>query len=197
MQQQQMNGGSGQMPPAGQMMANGGPKSGLRLEYFDLHGRACQIRMCLWYTGVPYEDCRLTTEEHAKKKAAGDYIFGSLPALFYPNGVQIQQAMSILRMISAANRGRMGEKMYPGKMNPEQCHHIDNMLELASDELANMGFYLNPAAVEEGYAKYKVEKLPKFLEAIEKRLTENVDPRFLVGYGLTAADCAIGAFALR
>ena len=59
--------------------------------------------------------------------------------------------MSIMRFISIANRGRMGEKMYPGKMNPEQAYHIDNMLELASEQLAKLGWALNPDTRESGW----------------------------------------------
>ena len=87
--------------------------------------------------------------------------------------------------------------MYPGKMNPEQAYHIDNMLELASEQLAKLGWALNPDTRESGWQQYKTTELPKFLQAIEDRLCDNVDPRFLVGYGLTAADCSIGSFALR
>jgi len=107
----------------------------VRLEYFDLHGRALYIRMILWYAGVSHEDKRLSFEEFGAKKAAGEYIFGSLPVLTLPSGIQLNQSNSIARYIARVYRGQCNEVLYPGKLFPEMSYELDNLLEESAEFL--------------------------------------------------------------
>ena len=38
------------------------------IEYFDLHGRALQLRMVAWYCNAPWKDTRITQEEFGQNK---------------------------------------------------------------------------------------------------------------------------------
>lgn len=112
----------------------------VKVQYFDMHGRACHIRMALWYAGVDFEDCRLGGEEFKKKKMAGDFQWGSLPDVQLASGTKITQGQSVVRHIGIAFKGKMKEQLYPGKKNPEQSYEIDLMIEDHSDNLGTYYF---------------------------------------------------------
>jgi hypothetical protein len=59
---------------------------GSELKYFDVYGRAQQLRMMMYYCNVDFKDTRVSFEEFGKNKAAGEYTFGSLPIMILPNG---------------------------------------------------------------------------------------------------------------
>ncbi len=44
-----------------------------QLYYFDFAGLGEAVRQTLWLAKMPYEDVRLTFEQHAKLKADGFY----------------------------------------------------------------------------------------------------------------------------
>jgi len=48
----------------------------IRVEYFDMHGRAHHIRLLLDYFGVDYEDRRIDRPSFFANKTAGNYTFG-------------------------------------------------------------------------------------------------------------------------
>ena len=53
----------------------------MRLIYFDIPGKAEAIRLCAAVAGVPLEDVRVTRDEFAAMKAAGQLPYGQVPAL--------------------------------------------------------------------------------------------------------------------
>ena len=119
--------GCGQSSTSAPMMAkNKGGKP--KLQYFDMHGRACHIRMTLWYCGIDYEDCRLSFPEFGKLKGEGAFTFGSAPDLDI-DGIHLDQSMAITRYLGSNKPGMKNECLYPGKTNPEQSYAIDLCLE--------------------------------------------------------------------
>ena len=103
------------------------------LEYFDMHGRACSIRMLLWYAGVKYVDKRNSFQEFGEKKAKGTYLYGTLPVLYMPNGIELHQSNAIMRYIARVYRGKNNEILYPGKYNVEMSYEIDLILEESAE----------------------------------------------------------------
>ena len=53
----------------------------LELLYFDVAGKAEPIRLAAAYGGVGFKDVRMSREDFAAKKAAGELAFGQVPAL--------------------------------------------------------------------------------------------------------------------
>lgn len=62
------------------------PKQPLEIIYFDLYGRANQLRMIAWYCNVPHKSTRVSMDAHKAGKAKGIYKFGSLPVINMPSG---------------------------------------------------------------------------------------------------------------
>jgi len=73
----------------------------MRLIYFDIPGKAEAIRLCAAVAGVPLEDVRVTRDEFAAMKAAGQLPYGQVPALD-PGGGQplLAQSSAILRYVA-------------------------------------------------------------------------------------------------
>ena len=68
----------------------------LKLYYFDLGGRAEPIRMALTLGKIPFEDIRVTREEHMKMKGEGKWPCGQIPVLEV-DGKMLPQSNAILR----------------------------------------------------------------------------------------------------
>ena len=58
------------------------------IHYFDIYGRAHQVRMACWYVGCKYIDKRYTFEQWGQTKPTGKMMWGSMPTIFEPNGTQ-------------------------------------------------------------------------------------------------------------
>ena len=170
-----------------------GAGKGLKLEYFDLHGRTLSIRMLLWYTNMPFEDERLTFEQFGANKGAGKYPFGSVPELTLPDGKVLYQSLAITRWIARNGKGKMGETLYPGSMNPDQSYDIDNLLE---DSNAAHGKSLpllsDPNSVDPFIENYFSPMLKKCEEYLEKS-----GGMYLVGDSLTIADIDVGSWLMK
>ena len=54
----------------------------LTLYYFDIHGLAEMIRICLSQAKIPFEDIRMSKEEFLKLKAEGKFECKQVPVLF-------------------------------------------------------------------------------------------------------------------
>ena len=61
-----------------------------KFEYFELHGRACMVRMLLGYAKYcMWKDCPMTMEDFAKNKASGYLKYGQMPMLTLGDGMQL------------------------------------------------------------------------------------------------------------
>lgn len=56
------------------------------LEYFDLNGRALQVRMLSWYCNLIFKDSRLSNDQFGQKKMKGSFKFGSVPVMNCADG---------------------------------------------------------------------------------------------------------------
>ena len=56
-------------------------------------------------------------------------MHGTLPVLNLNNGAQLAQTQAMMRWIAQSYQGRNGEKLYPGRTNPEACWKIDSLDE--------------------------------------------------------------------
>ena len=97
----------------------------MKLYYFDVYGRAEQIRMLLWHAKQEFEDVRLNHEDFGKLKAENQLLeFGQVPVLEV-DGKYLSQSHSILRYLGK----RFG-------YYPEDAHcawKVDSLLDAVSD----------------------------------------------------------------
>ena len=107
----------------------------IEIEYFDAQGRGNQLRMLSWYGGLQYKDTRRTFEEFLQRKKAGLVKFDTVPNIYLEDGTQLGQTQSMMRWIAQNQTGKKGEKLYPGKSNPEASYQIDELLEISESYL--------------------------------------------------------------
>ena len=99
----------------------------MRLEYFDINGRALLARNLLDFCKVEYEDKRLTQPEFGQGKREGKYTYGQVPALFLDDGTPLTQSISIARYIGRNYRGPNGEQLYPTR-DADTCYQIELLI---------------------------------------------------------------------
>ena len=166
------------------------------IEYFDLHGRALQLRMLAWYCNVPHTNTRVNMAEFGEKKQKGMYRFGSMPVAKFQDGSQMGQTQAIMRWIAQSCTGKRGEILYPGVMNPEVSYEIDNLTEFSDSYLGKFSEYLRNVSNER--AKELAEgPFRDVMFRIDAQLKQNSSPNFLVGNCLTLADISLGAYTLK
>ena len=109
------------------------------------------------------------------------------------------QTQSMMRWLGQSLKGKKGETLYPGKKDPEASWTIDSLVELSDGFLgANWGGYLGPQPPSDEIAKEAASTVwCDLLSKIEKQLSSNSDPCYLVGNSITTADCALGAWLLK
>ena len=61
----------------------------MELEYFDLNGRALQLRAAAWYCSVNVTNKRTSFAEFRDNKNQGKYKFGTLPVVNLKDGTQL------------------------------------------------------------------------------------------------------------
>ena len=72
---------------------------------------------------------RVSPDEFPALKSAGKYKFGSLPVINFKNGAsQMGQTQSMMRWIASTSKGKNGEKLWPGKADPESSFQIDQLV---------------------------------------------------------------------
>merc|ERR1712195_320282 len=72
-----------------------------KLYYFDLYGRAEEIRMAFTLAGVEFEDNRLTGDSWTELKESGKLEFGQMPMLELDDGTRLCQGAAILNYLNA------------------------------------------------------------------------------------------------
>eukprot|EP01013_Petalomonas_cantuscygni_P008787 TRINITY_DN21522_c0_g1_i1.p1 TRINITY_DN21522_c0_g1~~TRINITY_DN21522_c0_g1_i1.p1 ORF type:complete len:226 (-),score=22.28 TRINITY_DN21522_c0_g1_i1:269-946(-) len=103
-------------------------EKGIRVTYLDLKGFAESLRLTLVVGGVSFEDRRVSYEEVAKLRAAGQLPFGQVP-IVECDGRTISQSGALLRWAGH----RTG--LYPLDQQPD----IDAVLEGLNDVKKSLG----------------------------------------------------------
>ena len=159
----------------------------MKLYYFDIYGRAEAIRMLLDHAKVPFENVIINGEKLAEMKAAGVLEFGQVPMFETADGKHLVQSWSILRYL--------GRQYGYYSEDHETAWKIDSTIDAVEDYL-NAYFRFNFETNEEKKAVAKenwLKMVPVWVTAIEKRLTANESPNFIVGGKMTIADFALAA----
>lgn len=171
----------------------------IEIEYFNFNGRVLTLRMVAFYCNVPHTNDRITSDQFKERKMAKKYKFGSLPVINMKDGTQMAQTESLVRWICLSFRGKRGETLYPGKFNPDASYLIDSYAETASGYLSKpWGGYMSGNPIPPEKVKEAIEtSWTQLLTLIEKLLSKNSNPNFLVGNSITLADAAFGSFLLK
>ena len=174
------------------------PIKHFELEYFDVHGRALQLRMLAWYCSVPHTNVRRSFPEFGARKGAGKYKFGSMPVANFQDGTQLGQTQSMMRWIGSSCKGKKGETLYPGRRGAEAAWEIDALIEESDAFLGrSWGGYLGAEPVTDEKAREVCSTVwRELLTKLEKVLSRGKG-RFLVGDMLTIADFSWGAWILK
>uniref|UniRef100_A0A914DV08 glutathione transferase n=1 Tax=Acrobeloides nanus TaxID=290746 RepID=A0A914DV08_9BILA len=153
----------------------------VKLTYFAARGWAEASRMILHYSGVPFEDKRVTMEEWPSFKASTP--FGKMPVLEY-NGQTLPESQAIARFLAR----KYG---LAGKDDWEQAQ-VDSVADLYKDFGQKIRAYFN-VAMGRGEGD-KDALLKEFMEAFEEQMghVENflktAKNGFLMPSGLTWID---------
>jgi glutathione S-transferase len=109
----------------------------LRLTYLDIKSKAEPIRLALAIGGIPFEDRRVSYDQVASMRAAGELPFGQVPTLEIDGGRAHGQSLAILRWVGA----RAG--LYP--TSPSLQLDVDGAVQCLQDIQAalNPVFYRN------------------------------------------------------
>lgn len=158
------------------------------LSYFPMPGRGEHIRLALEIAGVKFNEDNFGFAEFRKKKAAGDFVFGTVPELTLADGTKICQTRAIERFV-AKHAG-----LYP--QDPVAAAHTDAVLDISEDFIT----FITKSAqgidiktqFDEFCAKRKecatTGKLAQGLENLEKFLLKTGTEGFAVGDKITIAD---------
>ena len=103
------------------------------LQYFDGSGRGESIRMAATIGGLKFIDERLSQEQFAAKKAAGEFPLGSVP-VWIEDGEKYCQSNTVLRLV--------GQRTGMYSADPMTAWAIDSVLEAVEDNMKNYGPYL-------------------------------------------------------
>ncbi|XP_070540881.1 glutathione S-transferase-like isoform X2 [Ptychodera flava] len=164
--------------------AESSSKASIVLYYFDVRARAEPIRLILHYSGIQFDDRRLTNEEWGNIKKNGEFCghFGQLPYAEV-NGEAISQSKALIRF-AAREAGVLGE-------NAWEIARADSLVDTENDilmALARVEFSTGDDA-EAMKAEFVGTTLPLKMARLEKTLEANNGGKgFLVGNKVTHAD---------
>ena len=133
----------------------------IKITYFNGKGRAESTRLALVVGGIDFEDERIKGEEFAKRKANGDFVFGSLPAMTVIDGdnkaSSYAQSDAMLR--------------YCGKLAglyPTSDHLNAMQIDMVVGALEDVVIDIFKDNSLEGRTKFTTEGIPKYFNPIEK-----------------------------
>ncbi|GAB9473616.1 Hematopoietic prostaglandin d synthase [Globisporangium polare] len=153
------------------------PTPQLKLTYFDFSGRAELARLLFTFSGVAFEDSRISKPAFGAMKTK--LPLGQLPTL-QVDGVVFSQSMAIARYAAKLSG------QYPH--DPVQALHVD----MVSETLVDLGhvfadiMFRTPDAIAraEKTTKLLTETVPKVFTALEDR----VQGKFFAGDSATLVD---------
>eukprot|EP00347_Sterkiella_histriomuscorum_P018302 403346025 len=156
----------------------------MKLHYFNVYGRAESLRMLFFKAKLPITEVPITYEEWPKLKNSGFFEFNQIPVLEMSDGKKLSQTKSILRYFGTQHG------FYP-KDDPFNAYLVDSFIDSVDD--INPHFYKvrtekDPELLKKAKHELFTNTFPKWCEAIEKRLQNNVTQKYIVGNKLTIAD---------
>lgn len=149
-----------------------------KLIYFGIQARAESTRMVLAHAKADYVDERISKEEFAVRKEAGEFPNGQVP-VWIQNGKQYNESLAILRLV-----GRQFG-YYPAEhIDAWAC---DSIVDYSNDYIVKLvkPVFFEKRLDESGQKDYS-DNLRAFVTYLSKRLEHGKD--FLVGDKLTIAD---------
>lgn len=163
----------------------------MKLYYFDIYGRAESIRFLMAHAKQPLENVIVTGDSMKELKTSGKLEFGQLPMLETPEGKHLVQSWAILRYLGRRNG------YYPDE--PELAFKIDSTIDAVEDYLNSyFKFHFEQNEEKKAIAKENwLKMLPVWIDAIEKRISTNSNPRFIAGDKITIADFALAAIGFN
>jgi len=161
------------------------------LSYFPLPGRGEPTRLALIIGGITFKEDNFGFPEFGKRKAAGDFVFGTVPELTLKDGTKICQTRSIQRLV-AKHTG-----LYP--KDSVAAAHVDAVMDICEDFIS---FIINSAkgidlkTESEKFIAARLEcattgKLGQGLANLEKFLLKTGTEGFAVGDKATIADVVL------
>ncbi|XP_071083849.1 glutathione S-transferase 1-like [Haliotis cracherodii] len=152
-----------------------------KLTYFDFKARGELTRLMFALGGQKFEDYRFPREDWPKEKSKTP--FGWIPVLTF-NGKSYCDSMGIAKFV-AREFGNGGETSL-------QMLEIDQVTGIVVDTLAALTklLFAEESKKAEVHKQSYEETFPKYLQALEKILTEN-GTGFFVGKKITVADVAV------
>ncbi|XP_046358264.2 glutathione S-transferase 1-like [Haliotis rufescens] len=152
-----------------------------KLTYFDFKARGELTRLMFALGGQKFEDYRFPREDWPKEKSKTP--FGWIPVLTF-NGKSYCDSMGIAKFV-AREFGNGGETSL-------QMLEIDQVTGIVVDTLAALSklLFAEESKKAEVHKQSYEETFPKYLQALEKILTEN-GTGFFVGKKITVADVAV------
>eukprot|EP00347_Sterkiella_histriomuscorum_P005561 403356138 len=157
----------------------------MKLHYFKSYGRAESLRMLFYKAKLPYTEVPITYEDWPAVRESKLCEFKQIPILELPDGTLMSQTRSILRYFGSQHG------FYP--RDPVQAYLVDSFMDSYDD--INPYFY-NWRIKKDPDIKQKIHNelysrvFPKWCEAFERRLQNNVSQKYIVGNSLTIADMA-------
>lgn len=158
----------------------------IKLTYFDMQGRAEQIRLAFFMSGVQFEDVRLTHEEFATIKASLPY--GQVPILEV-DGVAVAQTFALLRYAGTiTGLYPVNDPLLAAKVD-EVIGHIDETYTACDPSF----FETDPEKKKAMREVLTNETLPASLGSLEKRLIKwkTTKSEYALGDKLSIADLVL------
>jgi len=161
----------------------------MKLYYFDIYGRAESIRFLAAHKKLELENVIVNGESMAALKESGKLEFGQVPMLEV-DGKHLAQSWAILRYLGRQN------DYFPADV--DLCYMIDSTIDAVEDFLGayfKFNFEQDEERKKAAKETFLTKFLPNWLNAIEKRLTNNSSQKFIVADTMTIADFALGNVA--
>ena len=164
----------------------------MKLYYFPAYGRAETIRFLAAHAKIPLENVFVTYDTMPALKESGKLEFGQVPMLETADGKHLIQSWSVLRYL-----GRQ-HGYYPD--DAEVAYKIDSTIDAVEDFMqSNYKWVFESDEARKATSKENFLKnfLPKWIDAIEKRIANNSTQKYAVGDKVTIADFALAAVAFN
>lgn len=156
------------------------------LLYFNIRGRAEQIRLLLEYTRTPYKDTSLTRDQWMSLKPT--LPLGQLPLLIERSGageVTIPQSVAIVRHLA-----RTLDVYGTDERQRTMCDVIADTINDARTAFNRVAYYPHFLKDKEATAQYFRETLPPVLPILSTLRAQSTSPEagFFIGQTPTFAD---------